>query len=70
MRRVHGLKPGEYSVDHGRIVIACPCCNRVATLDWPYRVSEQGTVVPEWRCPCCGWGDTIKLGDFAEETIP
>lgn len=70
LKRVHSIAPGEYSASHGRVILSCPCCSRIDTIDYPYRVGTEGTVWPEWRCPCCGWQDQLRLGDFGEAVVP
>jgi hypothetical protein len=69
LQRVHGIRPGQYARGRDRAVVACPCCTHVSELDWPYQISEQGVVAPEWRCTGCGWADAIVLTDWAEKVL-
>lgn len=70
IRRVQPMAAGEYSVRQGgSVAIACPCCGFVWHLDWPYRVSNEGTVRPKWLCERCNWTGDIKLVDYGEAVL-
>lgn len=70
IRRVAPMQPGEYSIRRGgRVALACPCCGVVVPVDWPYKISETGVVLPAWLCLQCNWSGVIKLTDYAEEVV-
>ncbi len=52
-------EPGQWSDWGGGIVIACPQCRRVSTLD--HAIDEDGNVNPSVVHTPCGWHVWVKL---------